>query len=128
MDAQQAQALIDRYMEAANSQDFGSLQEIFADDVAVEWPQSGESFSGKEACVNIFRNYPGGSPRFLGLSRVMGEGDTWTAEGRMLYPDDRTYTVVSIFQLRDGKVAHEVDYFAEPFPAPPWRQQWTGAE
>ena len=128
MDARTANDLIDRYWRAANAQDFDDLREIFADDVAIEWPQSGEHFSGKEACINIFANYPGGSPRFAGLSRVMGDGHLWVAEGEMVYPGERKYLVVGIFEIRDGRIVHEVDYFAEPFAAPEWRRQWTGSE
>jgi hypothetical protein len=28
-------------------------------------------------------------------------------------------------EFRDGKVAHETQYFAEPFKAPAWRAQWV---
>ena len=128
MDARQANDLIERYWRAANAQDFDDLREIFADDVAVEWPQSGEHFSGKEACINIFANYPGGGPRFLGLRRVQGDGDIWVGEAEAMYPGDKRYLVVSIFQVTGDRIVHEVDYFAEPFPAPEWRKQWLPAE
>jgi hypothetical protein len=128
MDPKHANELIERYWRAANAQDFDDLREIFADDVAVEWPQSGESFHGKEACVNIFANYPGGSPRIVGMSRVLGEGNVWVGEAEMMYPGDKRYMLVGIYELRDGKIAHEIDYFAEPFPAPEWRKQWLPAE
>ena len=128
MDAADVHKLIDRYMRSASAQDFDELHEIFTDDVAIEWPQSGEHFQGKEACVNIFVNYPGGSPRILGLNRLTGEGSVWVGEADILYPDGRKWMVVGIYELRDGKVAHEVDYFAEPFPVPEWRKQWTASE
>ena len=128
MDARQANDLIDRYMRAANAQDVDDLRNVFADDVAVEWPQSGERFHGKDACVNIFLHYPGGSPRFLGLTRILGEGKTWTAEGEILYPDGKRYLIVSIFQVSDGRITHEIDYFTEPFPAPEWRKGLLPAE
>ena len=123
MDAQQVRKLLDHYWRAATAQDFDDLGDLFADDVAIEWPQSGERFRGKEACINIFVNYPGGSPRLDAINRITGEGSVWVAEGQMTYPDQRTYMTVGIFELRDGKIAHEVDYFTEPFPVPEWRKQ-----
>jgi hypothetical protein len=33
--------------------------------------------------------------------------------------------VVSIMEFRDDKVAHETQYFADPFDAPDWRAQWV---
>jgi len=128
MDAKQATDLLDRYMRAANAQDVDDLREIFAEDVAVEWPQSGERFHGKEACINIFTNYPGGSPRYMGTSRVLGEGSVWVGEAELMYPGEKKYMVVSIFEIRDGRIVHEIDYFAEPFPAPEWRKQWLPAD
>jgi hypothetical protein len=32
---------------------------------------------------------------------------------------------VSVVEFRDGKVARETDYFAQPFQAPQWRAQWV---
>jgi hypothetical protein len=28
-------------------------------------------------------------------------------------------------KVRNGKVAHETQYFADPFDAPAWRKQWA---
>jgi len=128
MDKQGVTDLIDRYWNAASTQDFDDLHQIFADDVAVEWPQSGEHFRGKEACINIFRNYPGGSPRMDAITRVTGDGSVWVFEGQMTYPDESKYMIVGIFEVHDGKIVHEVDYFTQPFPVPEWRKQGTGSE
>ena len=40
------------------------------------------------------------------------------------YSGDR-YESVSIFEITDGKVTKETDYFAAPFEAPQWRAQWV---
>jgi hypothetical protein len=40
------------------------------------------------------------------------------------YNEQPTQTV-SIMEFRDGKVAHETQYFANPFEAPAWRAQWV---
>ena len=114
-------------MRSACAQDFDDLLELFTDDVAIEWPQSGEHFQGKEACVNIFANYPGGTPRVWASTGDRG-GLGLGGEAEILYPDGSTWMAVGIYELRDGKIVHEVDYFAEPFPVPEWRKQWTGTE
>ena len=125
MDETTARQMIDRYWQAATTRDFDSIRELFADDVLVEWPQSGERVHGKEACINVFANYPGGSPELVGIRRVMGSGDLWLSEIEMKYPGDQRFITVSVFELSDGRISHEVDWFAEPFPAPEWRQQWV---
>jgi ketosteroid isomerase-like protein len=128
MDAQAVQQLISRYWQAAAAQDFDDLHEIFADDVTIEWPQSGEQYNGKEACINIFVNYPGGSPRMDAINRVTGDGSVWVVEGQMTYPDQSQYMIVGIFELSDDKIVHEVDYFTQPFPVPEWRKQYAASE
>ena len=116
---------LERYRRALGDGDLDAVGEIFAEDVVVEWPQSGERFRGKESCRNVFANYPGGSPKVLSIRRILGEGNLWITEAEMEYPDAKRYQTVGITEFRDGKIVHEVDYFAEPFPAPEWRMQWV---
>jgi hypothetical protein len=39
----------------------------------------------------------------------------------VIFYDGRPVPTVSIMEFRDGKVAHETQYFADPFEAPAWR-------
>jgi hypothetical protein len=114
-------ATLERYWRATRDQDASALGEIFADDVQVEWPQSGEHFKGKETCIRIFMNYPGGAPELQGEPKAMGNDDLWVTQASLKYPDGKTYMLVGIFEFKDGKIAHEIDYFTEPFPVPEWR-------
>ena len=52
-------------------------------------------------------------------------GDRVTVEFNARYPDGNEYFVVSIAHLRDGLVAKEVTYWAEPFDPPEWRSQYV---
>jgi hypothetical protein len=54
----------------------------------------------------------------------VGQGNLWITEYVILYEGKRAYTV-SIMEFRDGKVSHEIQYFADPFSAPAWRAQWV---
>ena len=125
MDDSDHRQTLERYWQVLSDRDFDAVREIFADDVIVEWPQSGERFVGKESCINVFANYPGGSPKVISMRRISGEGDLWVTEAELEYPDAKRYHTVGILEFRGGKIAHQVDYFAEPFPAPEWRMQWA---
>jgi hypothetical protein len=57
--------------------------------------------------------------------RTLAGGDLAALEVELRYPDGSRYLGVSIVELRDGKVARETDYFAQPFQAPQWRAQWV---
>jgi hypothetical protein len=49
-----------------------------------------------------------------------GGGDIWVSECMITYDGVPTYSV-SIMEFTDGLVAHETQYFADPFRAPSWR-------
>jgi ketosteroid isomerase-like protein len=118
-------ATAERYLNALGAQDYDTIRAIFDDDVEVRWPQSGEHFKGKESCLRIYSNYPGGSPKVVGISRVHQGGDLVVGENELEYPDGKRYLAVAILRFRDGKIVEETDYFAERFPAPEWRMEWV---
>ena len=61
----------------------------------------------------------------MSFRRLSGEGDLVVMEVELEYADGSVYQGVSIIELRDGRIAKETDYFAEPFVAPQWRAQWV---
>jgi hypothetical protein len=93
-------------------------------DFVQEWPQSGERIVGVDNALAIDRNFPGGLPS-MNLRRVRTGGDLAVAEVELTYADGSRYLGVSLLEFRDGRIAKETDYFAEPFPAPQWRAQWV---
>jgi hypothetical protein len=54
----------------------------------------------------------------------MGGGDVWITELLLTY-DAKPFYTVSIMEFRGMKVAHETQYFADPFEAAQWRKQWV---
>jgi ketosteroid isomerase-like protein len=117
---------IEQHFQAALAGDETAFSAFLDDTFVQDWPQSGERVRGKQACLNIVRNYPGGPPR-MELARISGEGDHWVVEGRGSYPDGSDYHLVAILEFRDGKVVHEIDYFGPAYPAPAWRKEWVEA-
>ena len=118
--------LIEEHFEGLAAGDEAAYTELVHEDFVQEWPQTGERVRGKEACLNIARNYPGGPPQMT-FGSVTGEGDHWAVRAMSRYPDGTDYHVVSLLELRDGKVARQTDFFAPMYPAPEWRRQWVEA-
>jgi hypothetical protein len=54
------------------------------------------------------------------VRRMTGSGDLWVTEFVLSYDGIPSY-VVSIMEFRDGRVAHETQYFAQPFEPGPSR-------
>lgn len=115
--------LIEEHVGALTRGDVDAVVRIIDDDFVQEWPQSGERLRGKQACTIVYRNYPGGPPTGM-LRRLVGSGDLWIAEVTMDYAGKPVHGVF-IFELRDGRLVRETDYFADPFAAPEWRVQWV---
>jgi ketosteroid isomerase-like protein len=113
---------IDRFWDAITRKKTDEWDEIFTEDYVQEWPQSGERIVGRDNARAIVENYPGvptATPR-----RTVVSGDLGVGEVALDY-DGKIVHGVSIFEFRDGKIARETDYFADPFVAPEWRSKWV---
>ena len=116
-------ATIDALVAAMNDRDLSALNRVFTEDVVMEWPQSGERINGgdnRRAIYSRFPTLPTFTPR-----RVTGSGDVWVLEAGLDYGDGNPYQCVFLFQMRDGLIAKEIAYWAQPFPAPEWRAPWV---
>lgn len=101
---------------------FEGAGELLHDDYVCEWPQSLERIRGRENFVALNAHYPG---RWAAeLKRVIVAG-TQAASEVMLTYEDQSVSVVSFYEIRDGKIYREVDYWPEPYAAPEWRKQWV---
>jgi ketosteroid isomerase-like protein len=102
--------------------DFEGAGELLHDDYVCEWPQSNERIRGRANFVALNAHYPG---RWAAeVKRVIVDGDHASSEVVLTYAD-QTVTVVSFYEMRDGKIYHEVDYWPEPYAAPEWRKPWV---
>ena len=129
MDNQAMKRKIEETYNIGDMRDFAQAQdEMSADDVVQEWPQSGERIRGKENIRAVNLNYPAGSgtnPKAK-LRRVLMPGEAWVIEAVIDYGDGVPVSAVSISETNDqGKVIRQRDYFASPFEAPEWRKQWV---
>jgi hypothetical protein len=106
---------IERHWTASESGDSETEHAIYARDAILDYPQSGERFRGRSTIAA----QRGGNPadRHFRVLRIRGGGDLWISECIITYDGAPTYSV-SIMEFADGLVAHETQYFADPFPAP----------
>ena len=74
--------------------------------------------------LQALRSHHPGKPSGFAVKRILGQANLWITEYTINYQERAAYTV-SIMEFRDGKVAHETQYFADPFEAPAWRRQWV---
>ena len=145
MPDEKARDVIARYVRALHDQDFDALATIQHPDFVEDYPQSGERIRGSRNFRAILENYPGGltgeadrsadqvvggedrwmiSPTFT-MVRLSGAEDMHTALVKLGYPDGSTWYMVSLFELRDGRIAKATTFFAPVFDPPEWRRAWV---
>jgi hypothetical protein len=111
---------IERYLQGPldSEQEYQMRHE----DMVIDLPQSGERICGRDNLKAMQDAYPG--PPTITVRRIVGSGDLWVVEARSDY-SGRIYHMVNILEFRDGKIARETRYYADPFDAPAWRAQWV---
>jgi hypothetical protein len=145
VDSKTVRQKLERWYKALNARRFDELAALIAeiadDDVALEYPQSGERIRGKENNLAVLENYPGLpeatvkdvrgaqdkwvlTPSWTPM-RITGSGDHYAVEGRVRYPNGEDWTVVDLFELRNDKIVRVTEYFGANFPPAEWREKWV---
>ena len=110
-------ALLDQHWAAPTSGD------IYAEDVVVDFPQSGEQMRGRANLV-AQRSAQPDAPKVANVLRITGSGALWISEVVITY-DGKPWNTVNIHEFRGDKIIHETQYFAEPFAPAAWRSPWV---
>jgi len=107
-----------QHWQASDAGDLEAEHEIYHDDAVLDYPQSGERIRGRRA-IQESRTVQPNAKRFA-VRRTVGNGALWVTEFTLTYDGVPTYAV-SIMEMRDGRVAHETQYFSERFEPGPSR-------
>jgi hypothetical protein len=113
---------LNRHWAASDSGDFATEHDIYHDDAVLDYPQSRERILGRNN-IQLTRTLQPNRKRFA-VHRITGSADLWITELVLTY-DDKPFYTVSIMEFRGMKVAHETQYFADPFEAAEWRKKWV---
>ena len=120
MDENEIRNALNRHWAASDANDFDVEHDIYREDAVLEYPQSGERIRGRHN-IQASRTVQPNSKRFT-VRRIVGSGDLWVTEFILTYDGVPSYTV-SVMEFLDGKVAHETQYFGDPFEPGPSRAQ-----
>jgi ketosteroid isomerase-like protein len=122
MGDRETRAALDRHWAASESGDYVTEHDIYQDDAVLDYPQSGERMRGRHNIQAVRAGHP--AKRHFIVGRILGGGELWITEYVITY-DGKPMNTVSIMEFRDGKVAHETQYFGDPFEAPAYRAQFV---
>ena len=93
---QDIRAALTEHWAASGANDFATEHQIYCDDA-----------------IQASRTAQPSKKRFE-VRRILGSRHLWITE-YILYYDEKPFYTVSIMEFRGGKVAHETQYFGEPF-------------
>lgn len=134
--------VVEQYVRGLVTRNLDLQAEVCAPDMVTEFPQSGERLRGWTNIRAMAESYPGGLPQdvdskvigsedrwVMGPSfsvlRIEGTGDVYTLFGSARYPDGKTWQVMTLIELKGGKIAKTTEVYGEPFEPPAWRAKWV---
>jgi hypothetical protein len=112
MDDRAMRAALQRHWDASDAGDFEAEHDIYREDAALDYPQSGERIRGRHKIQES--RYVQPNRKSFAVRRIVGSGDLWISEFTLTY-DGKPSWVVSIMEFHDGLVVHETQYFADRF-------------
>jgi len=113
---------LDGHWAASDTNRFEVEHQIYKDDAVLDYPQSGERIRGRRN-IEASRIAQPNKKRFV-VRRIVGVANLWVTEFILFYDGQPSYAV-SIMEFENGKVAHETQYFADPFEPGPSRARWV---
>jgi hypothetical protein len=131
-------AVIDAWVSAQQTHDWDAGRRLYAPDVVLSWPQTGERILGIDNVVAVDLAYPGGLPevephRVVGSEdrwvldatfvprRIIGSGDVWVCEATLTYPSGDRWEYAGVLELHEGRIVRQTEYFAPVSEPPEWR-------
>jgi len=104
---------------AFEARDWATASSLLHDDFVGEWPLTGERFTGRDPFIELNRNYPG--DWHITVIRSVAQGDTVVTHTEVAL-DDVVHVALSFFDLKDGLIVKEVDWWPVPYDPPEWRR------
>jgi ketosteroid isomerase-like protein len=116
-----AERVVREFWRLMASNDFGSVASVLAEDLVVQWPQSGERFRGPGAFVRVNEEYPTAGRWEFTVNRVVACGEQVVTQVSVT-DGVQSAEPISFFTVRAGRIVKLVEYWPEPFAPPEHRR------
>jgi ketosteroid isomerase-like protein len=123
MSQDEGEHLVRSLWELFEARRWDDAAELLAEDFVAEWPHSSERIRGRHNFIELNRNYPEGWS--IRVDRVVSAGSVVFSEITVTQGDE-TFRTASVFDVRDGLLAHAREYWVEEgSESHPERARWT---
>lgn len=111
---------VERLWAAIQARDWVAAREQLAETVTIDWPATGERFSGRERYLKVQRIYPEGWS--IEVRTLVQEGSRVAVEVRVPHGDE-VFLCAAFYELEDGVITRGVEHWSDgrASPAPGWR-------
>ena len=104
--------------------DFHSVRAVLDNAFVAEWPQSRERIRGAENFARVNQEYPAHGPWSFTVNRLIGT-ESEAVSDVTVTDGVQTARAISFFTVAGGKVTRLVEFWPEPYAAPPNRAHLT---
>jgi limonene-1,2-epoxide hydrolase len=124
MTRQENRSVVEQFWATMNTNDFGAAGAWLHDSFVLDWPQSGERIRGRENFIAVNEHYPAAGRWRFSVQRLIADEQEVVTE--VLVTDGvTTAQAITFSEVRDGKIAHQTEYWPDPFQAAAWRAEWV---
>ncbi len=124
MDVMTPRQLAEAFWRLMNTNDWRAVGSLLHDDFTLDWPQSGERIRGRSNVAEVNANYPAAGPWTFTIERLVADEREAASDVAVTTPQ-LTATVISFFEVREGRIWRMREYWPDSFAAASWRAQWV---
>ena len=100
--------------------EFSSVATVLSPDFVLEWPQSSERIRGAARFAQMNAEYPTHGRWQFTVNRIVGDDDEAVSDVAITDGIQQA-RAISFFTVTGGRIAKLVEFWPEPYPAPPER-------
>ena len=112
------------FWETMNTNDFRAAGRLLADDYRLEWPQSGETFVGRDTFIRVNEDYPANGLWRFTVHKLVAEGSEVVSDVNVTDGVVKA-KVITFSTVKDGFILRQLEFWPDPFEAPEWRRAWV---
>lgn len=113
--------VVRRFWELMATNDFRSVGAVLSEEFVLDWPQSNERIRGAERFIRMNEEYPTHGRWVFTVNRIIGHGSEAVSDVSVT-DGTQSARAISFFCVAQGKITRLVEFWPEPYAAPPNRK------
>ncbi len=112
------------FWETMQSNDFIEASQLLAEAYVLHYPQSDETFRGREGFIRLNSTYPAQGRWQFAVHQLFAEGPQVVSDVSVT-DGVASARVITFSTVEDGLISEQLELWPEPFDPPEWRLGWA---